>query len=482
MQKELPDWHELRLSVYSDNPLCCGPELTLQEAARQMQQRGAGSVVVCRNGIPEGILTDKDLRRAAAGGADAASTEVRRFMSVPVITVHAGIPVAEALTNMLRSGISHLVITEDGSPATRVTGMVSQRDLLVVQGRSPAGLMQELLSAKSVETLKEIRQKASTLALEYLEQGLPYAHAAGILTALNDALTEKLIGWATQRVQLPEGVPFAWLALGSQGRREQLVPTDQDNALVFGDVPVGDLEKTRAAFADLAWRVNDGLEELGFDKCPAGMMAGNPKWCLSALEWRDLFGRWIDAPDESGLLHSTIFFDFRSLYGPPELEQALLVAIGEHLVPKPIFLNYLGIDALKNPKPQGLLGRFRLERSGKNKGLFDLKARMLIPLTDAARLLILASGLDDPKNTGQRFTALAGAEPQNAELYHMAEKVFGYLAGLRARAAREQNGTGRYLDLRRLGRWERGELRRCAKVIGQLQQLLLVRFQLARLL
>ncbi len=447
-----------------------------------MQQRNAGSIVVCREGRPEGILTDKDLRRATAGGVEAVSTPVRQLMSSPVHTVHDQILVSEALATMLRHDISHLVITEDGTPDTRVVGVVSQRDLLVTQGNSPAGLMQEVRSAGSVEALREIKERAGVLAREYLEQGLPYPRVASLVTSLNEALTERLVGWASAQVQLPVGVPFAWLALGSQGRGEQVYPSDQDNALLFGDVPDGSLETVRSAFLELASTVNEGLVQVGFSACPAGMMARNPKWCLSASEWTALFDRWIDTPDESGLMHSTIFFDFRTICGPPELEGTLYAHIREHLAPEPVFLNYLGMDALRNPKPQGFLGRFRLERTGENRGRFDLKARMLMPLIDSARLLILASGLYDPKNTGERFAALALAEPQNAELFRSSEAAFSFLGGLRARAAWSQNGSGRYLDLRSLSRWDRGELRRCAKVVGQLQELVLVRFQLAHLL
>lgn len=482
MRPKLSDEFQLQLAAHSENPLCCGPELTLQEAARQMQQRGAGSIVVCRDQKPEGILTDTDLRRAAAAGALAAITPVINYMSAPVITVRADIAAAQALTTMLRSGISHLVITEDGSAGSRAVGVVSQRDLLVTRGQSPAGLIQAIRDADTLETLQKLRESATALGQDYLGQGMPFAHAAGLLTALHDALTERLIGLALGERTVPEGVPFAWLALGSQGRGEQLGPTDQDNALIFGDVPEGKLEQTRRNFLRLSQRVNEGLEALGFAKCPAGMMAGNPKWCLSLREWQELFGRWIDAPDNSGLLHSTIFFDFRRIYGPPGLEQALSDAIHEHLVPKPLFLNYLGMDALKNPQPLGLLGRFRREARGANRGRFDLKARMLMPLADIARLLILASGREDPKNTAGRFSALATTEPQNRELYKTGETVYTFLAGLRARAAFEQGDTGRYLNLKSLSRWEREELRRCVQVTRDLQQLVLVRFQLAQLL
>ncbi len=482
MQPDFSDGYPLQLAAHSENPLCCGPDLSLQEAARQMQQRGAGSILICMDGKPEGILTDKDLRRAAATGANSAATEVRDYMSAPVVTVHAGIPVAEALTAMLRHAISHLVITEDGSARTRALGVVSQHDLLVTRGQSPARLMQEIREAETLPALQELRGKVTALGHEYLQQGLPFTHVASLLTALHDALTVRLLDQARRDLALPEGVPFAWLALGSQGRGEQLIPTDQDNALIFGDVSATDLEKVRGAFLVLANRVNDDLEALGFVKCPAGMMGGNPKWCLSVREWQDLFGRWIDSPDDSGLLHSTIFFDFRSLYGPPALEQVLTDAIHEHLTPKPLFLNYLGVDALKNPEPLGMLGRFRRERRGENQGMFDLKARMLMPLADIARLLILPSGQADPKNTVERFAALANSEPQNAERFHTAGTVYAFLAGLRAQVGREQGRSGRYIDLKQLSSWERGELRRCVRATRELQQLVLVRYQLAQLL
>jgi CBS domain-containing protein len=273
------------------------------------------------------------------------------------------------------------------------------------------------------------------------------------------------------------------MALGSMGRKEQLFPTDQDNAIIFSDVPDDALDTTRNLLLNMAAQINSQLNELGFAFCPAGMMAKNPQWCLSISEWKQRFSNWIDQPNETGLLHSTIFFDFRGVWGNSNLLQDLTQHLREHLVPHPVFLNYLGIDALKNPKPVGLLNRLKLEPSGSYQGLFDLKGRLLMPYIDTARLLILNSGMEDPKNTLTRFQKLTMAESQNASLYKNAHEAFEFLERLRGiHRSNSNSANGRYLHVKNLTKRQRHTLRYAAKTLHDLQTLLITRFQLSRFL
>ncbi len=114
-----------------------------------------------------------------------------------------------------------------------------------------------------------------------------------IITELNDACIKQVIAIALDKMETPPPVKFAWLAMGSQGRSEQLLQTDQDNALIYEDVPEELEAETKKYFLKLATYVNKGLFDIGYEYCPAEMMASNPKWCLSLGQWKEMIYRWI---------------------------------------------------------------------------------------------------------------------------------------------------------------------------------------------
>lgn len=448
-----------------------------------MQSRGVGSILVGTPTRPEGILTDSDLRRAVADGVDMAQTSVAIYMTFGLRSETSEISAIQALHRMLQAGISHLGIVSKASNDDDVIGIVSQRDLLRLQDFSAAGILYHMHEASSPDQLKVCVQRSDQLIYDYLNRGIPYAQLAEMRTLLNDVISERIIEITLDSFDLPPGVYFCWMALGSMGRKEQLFPTDQDNAIIFSNVPDDELETTRNILLNLASQINSQLNDLGFDFCPAGMMAKNQQWCLSLSEWKQRFSNWIDQPDETSLLHSTIFFDFRRVWGDNNLVQSLNQHLREHLLPHPVFLNYLGIDALKNPKPLNLLSRLRLEPSGNHRGQFDLKGRLLMPYIDAARLLMLNSGMEDPKNTLARFQKLKSAEPQNESLYQNAHEAFEFLEGLRGtHRSNSYSANGRYVQVKNLTKRQRHTLRYAAKTLRELQTLLITRFQLSRFL
>ncbi|MFM1878183.1 MAG: hypothetical protein RLZZ241_1049 [Bacteroidota bacterium] len=473
----------LQMVPYHKNLLWCSAEITLQEAAKRMNTMKVGSILIGTAQNPEGILTDTDLRRAVAEGANFGKTPVSRFMSAKLWTCTPDTYAVQALHLMLQEGISHLGIVSEAAAYKDVVGIISQRDLMRIQDLSPAGILYSMYEAESIPKLTDCVKVSNQMISEYLQQGIPYTQLAEIRTLLNDVLTKRVISLILESHPAPSGVSFCWIALGSQGRQEQLFPTDQDNAIIFSDVPAHELEATRKVFLNIASQINSQLNLLGLAFCPAGMMAKNPQWCLNLSEWQQRFSSWIHKPDDVSLLHSTIFFDYRGVWGDLELEKHLTQHIKEHLLSHPLFLNYLGIDALKNPKPLGFLNRLSLEPSGSYRGMFDLKGRLLMPYIDAARLLLLNSGMADPKNTLSRFSALENAEPQNSTLFNQAAEAFEIIAGLRARLwSTLKSADGRYLEVKDLSKNQRHTLRYAAKILHELQELLITRFQLSQLL
>ena len=482
LQKNESSFTEVQSADYSKNPITCKLDTRIKEAAITMTNKHVGSIIITENDKPLGIITDKDLRTKIATGSVSINETVDKIMSSPVITYPEYITVAEAQIAMLQNKITHLCITKDGTPNSELCGILSEHDIIVIHGNNPSVLIKEVKRAKSAEALKIIRSKAHNLLNGYLEQNIPIFFVSKIISAINDAITKKVIELSIIQMEHEPPTKFAWLALGSQGRKEQLLLTDQDNALVFEDVPKEEYKSTKEYFLKLAKSVTEKLNTIGFEFCPAEMMASNKKWCLSVTEWKRQFNNWITHPDADKIMLCTIFFDYDLIYGDKQLVEEISDSIFKSIDKYEIFLNFLGLNALKNPPPLSFFRQFLVEDSGEHKDQFDIKARAMMPLVDSARLLVLSQNIKDYNNTILRFEKLAELEPQNKDLYLSCISAFKVLLRFRTNQGIKHNDSGRFIDLKTLTKDDRLKLKGCFKPIKDIQELIQVRFKLSQML
>lgn len=477
-----PNYYEVQTAEYSKNPITCSKTCTIKEAALIMSSKRVGSILIVEDKNPIGIITDKDLRLKIATGLVSINENVSKIMSSPVITFPEKITIAEAQIEMIKHKIKHLCITKNGKPNSELIGVLSEHDIVVLHGNNPSVLIKELKRAKDVAKLKYIREKASNLLKGYIEQNIPIVFISKIISEINDAITIKAIELSLEEMATQPPVKFGWLALGSQGRKEQLLITDQDNALVFEDVPKENYKTTKDYFLLLSKKITDKLHTVGFDYCPANMMASNPHWCLSLTEWKAQFNTWITKPSEKAIMMCTIFFDYNLVYGDKELVTKMSDSIFKSIQSYEIFLNFLGKNALLNPPPLGFFRQFVVEHDGAHKDQFDLKSRALMPLIDAARLITLSHAIKDKNNTIARFKKLAKIEPQNKDLYRSCIDSFKILLRYRTEQGIKHNDSGRYIDLNNLSKSEKLKLKGCFKPIKDIQELLNIRYNLSQML
>lgn len=473
---------EIQSIERSKKPVTCKQNRTVQEAAQCMRDKRVGSIVITNEQeLPLGIITDRDLRNKIVTGDLPLTTTVTEIMSSPVICIPPSIAVADVQIEMVRKGVHHLCVTEDGTIDTPVIGVISEHDLLVVQANNPAVLIREISRAKNGEDLRFIRDKAESLLQKYLFQEVSIAFISNIMSEINDSIIFRAIELALKQMEA-EGfkqpkAAFCWLALGSEGREEQLLRTDQDNALIFEDVPKSKYQSTKDYYLQLSKKTTDILNECGFEYCPADMMASNPRWCLSLSEWKKQFDDWIYRPGAEEIMFTTIFFDYRPVYGNKDLAKALTDSIYHSISNQDIFLGFLAKNALQNPAPLSFFRNFMVERSGEHKDEFDIKARAMMPLTDAARLLILSAKQYGLNNTFHRFDHMAKLEPKNAELYEQAADAYEILMRFRALQGLKNKDSGRFFRPDELNKMQRMMLRNCFKPIKDLQDLIEIRFR-----
>ena len=476
--KELFDLQPVK---YSKKIVTCGPFTTAKEIAKIMTKKKVGAILIVDEMLPIGIITDKDLRNKIVSGDYPITTAAETIMTSPVITYPKKMTVTEAQMAMMKSNISYLCLTKDGTVNTKAVGILSKHDLMVSLGNNPAVLIKALKRTAKVKEIKPIRARIMQLLQGYLDQNIPMTLITKIITELNDACVNRVIDISLEKMNTAPPVKFAWLALGSQGRDEQMLHTDQDNAIVYENVSEVFKDETKAYFIKLATYINKGLFTIGYEYCPAEMMASNPKWCMSLDEWKNQVHYWINNPGKNEVLLSFIFFDYSLKYGDAEIVSQLSDSIFESVKANPIFYVHLVSGALQSPSPTGFFRQFLVEQDGANKDQFDIKRRALMPLTDAARVLILSHSVKSISNTAERFEKLAELEPQNSELYLSCSYSFKALLKFRTKQGLLHHDSGQFIALESLSKMEKIKLKRTFKTIKELQELISVRFNVSNI-
>ena len=464
-------------------PVFCTLQCTIQYAATKMAEFKTGSIIICdEDQKPIGIITDKDLRIKVVAGDIRKKENVSMIMSSPVVCVRPSLSIAELQIIMLKNRINHLAVTEDGTIHSKLIGVISEHDLVVQQADNPAILIKEIRKSASTLQLKSLRDKTENLVKKYMDQNVSVPYITQIVSEINDEIIIQSIRIAEVKLgkEKFDGLNYCWLALGSEGREEQLLRTDQDNALIYKADPNN--PDIKELFLSLAQEVTSMLHNIGFEYCPADMMASNPSWCQSTDEWKITFTKWIENPGEKEIMMCTIFFDYRPVFG----DQSLAEHLGEHIFSlldqQEVFLHLLAKNALENPPPLSFFRNFIVEKNGEHKDSFDVKLRAMMPLVDAARLLILSKKVAGVNNTSKRYQALSEVEPNNAELYNMAADAYEILIRFRTVQGLKNANSGRYIQPEAMDKMDRLQLRNAFQPIDELQKLIKVRFQTGGLL
>jgi CBS domain-containing protein len=407
-------------------PVSIDAGATVGEAARAMQQAGIGSVLV--EDAPPGIITDRDLRGRVVAAGLGSETPARQVMSRPLKTLDSDAPVFEALRLMLEHNIHHLALVEEG----KIVGLISATDLLRLQASSPLYLRNALDDLQDSAATAHYSRDLGAIVQTLFRGGLGAVQIGQIVASLNDRLIKRFVKLAEEDLG-PPPTDFAWIVFGSEGRSEQTLLTDQDNALVYGE----SFEAAHAYFSALSERIVHSLIQVGFPPCAGGFMA--TRWCKPLEEWRRLFAGWVRTPKPKALLDAAIFFDFRAVAGGLSLAgmEEILIAAAEEKT----FVAQLIKDALGFGPPLGFLGRIRADR-----GMVDVKKGGLVPIVGLARAAALAGGSQERSTLERLASAGARGRVISREDANELADVFQFLLHLRLRQQLTALTANRALD------------------------------------
>jgi CBS domain-containing protein len=447
-------------------------DMSIKEAAEEMSRWKISSLVIVDNaGVPVGIVTDRDLREKVVARSRSVADPVSGIMSVSLIKVDARDYCFEALLRMIHYNIHHLLVVDEG----RLKGVVTNHDLMLLQGTSPASLAKEIEGQQTVEDLVPAAKKTNKMIALLLKEGAKASNITRCISEINDRLVRKIME-ITERKCGPPPVPFCWIVYGSEGRKEQTFKTDQDNAIIYRD-PATEAEERSAAgyFERFAALANESLVKCGFPPCTGGYMASNPKWRRPLAAWKEYFSSWIYAPVSDAVLFSVILFDFRPVYGDLSLGETLRSHLMATVKEQGIFLKFLANMAVALRPPLGFFKTFVVEKSGEHKNELNLKTRVIAPLIDIVRLLSLEQGVEET-STLERLDVLRERHSLVAEFGQEIEHAFEFVSLLRIHhqygcieAGAEPDN---FVDPDRLTNLEKKTLKEACQLISRLQDAL----------
>jgi CBS domain-containing protein len=450
---------------------------TIQRAAGVMRSARVGSLLVSDpDGEIVGIITDRDLRRVVAEGIDHYAS-VSRIMSSPVSAISFHTVCFDALLEMLRRRVHHLALERRG----KIEGVVSGHDLMVMQGSSPFYLLREIMGQESIEGIYDLSRRAPLVVRSLIYEGAKPGNITRLITLLNDYILDRVLTLLQRKLGDPP-VPFCWMLMGSEGRKEQTFRTDQDNGIMYAD-PQGDAQRKQAEeyFAEFGSQAIEHLVACGFPRCPGNIMASNPRWCQPYSVWQGYFDRWITVPEPMEVLYATIFFDFRPGFGELTLAERLRGQLTKKVQGQEIFLRLLAKDTLTTPSPLTMFRNFVTEKRGEYKHKIDLKTKGLVPFVDFARVLSLKHGVPET-NTLERLQMLGEAEAITSELTQSTTQAYEFQMQLRLMHQQRMDEEGlepdNFVDPSELSDMERHTLKDAFAVTGELKALLKEDFRL----
>lgn len=456
-------------NIYNKNALVCDMGTSIQEAATLMSDRRCSSVLVRDEaGDFVGIVTDNDLRKKVISKGYDIQKRISGIMSSPLRTIPETALIFEGLMSIMHQNVKHLGVTDANK---RVIGVVTNTDLLMTQGQSPFFLIREINQSTAKEDVMHKHEKLPGIVKNLIYSGAKAKNVNSLITTISDAILHKLIGFAIEELG-PPPARFVFMILGSEGRKEQTLKTDQDNAIIFEDVPGSSEKEVREYFLKFGEKVCTWLDQAGYAFCEGGIMAKNPKWCQPLEAWKEHFSSWILTAEAEDLLQASIFFDFRGGYGDLSLIEDLRGYLFSSIGGWSGFLRHLTENALYFRPPIGFFRNFVVESKGEHRNKFDIKSAMM-PIVDAARIYGLKHKVE-ATNTLDRLKLLHERNVLSWKDYSDLKHAYAFLMQLRfvrqVTAVTEENAKpDNYINPKQVSRLEQTMLKEIFKKIETFQ-------------
>lgn len=445
----------------------CRPEVSIKELADFMTRKDINIVFVGQEEVILGVINNNDLKKRVLAAGLSPEAQAKEIMTAPVQTITENALLYEALIRMKKLKISHLATTDSDD---NITGVIASEDIAHAGSNPVALLLKEVESAESVENLQKIYLRFPVIVRALIESGNKTVYINRIITSMADAILQRIVFFAMEDMG-PAPTKFAFMVMGSEGRMEQTLATDQDNAIIFDDTDQEKTEQAVAYFLKMAEQVNKNLHKVGYKLCPGEVMAKNPKWTQPLSQWKNYFTNWIDNSSPQDILDAAIFFDFRCIYGEEKLVNELREHINKVSFKKAVFFHHMAQSVIKFKLPGNLFGGILGSETPSNDQMPDIK-KIMFPLISFIRLYSIQEQLWQT-NSLERLDAIFTKKQLDKNTFLEIHQALSFLMYLRLRFQVKSiisgEEPGNILSFNELSSMEINNLKKIFSLISNLQ-------------
>ncbi len=349
------------------------------------------------NEVEYGIVTSTDILRLIAAGQtellqqDLASSGLANG---PLLTVHEFDYLFNALLKITRFQVDRLIVRSD----TGLVGFLNLKDLMSLFANQSGLALLKVDQAESVNDLHAVAQQVDQLIENLNRKGIKTHYIAKLVNELHRKMIRKLM-----ELLLPAELQseVCLIVMGSEGRAEQVVRTDQDNALMFSNELS---EKAQEQLAIFAEAFTQAMIAIGFPACPGNIMLSNPMWRQSVSQFSEKVRQWFDHPSHESFMNISILFDAEVVYGNSDWLLAVKRKLQQRMADNPIFLRHFAKAVIQFETPVSFFGGLRTEKTLGTESI-DLKKGGIFPIVHGVRCYALEYRVQ-PTNTHWRIKAL----------------------------------------------------------------------------
>ena len=445
----------------------CEVGTSIREAALFMTRKKRDILFISQGNKIIGVINNNDLKkRALAAGIDP-GISVMEIMTSPVETISENALLYEALLNLKNRNVSHLATV---NARNIINGVIGYEDMIDIKQNTISFLIREIETAEDVNQLTAIYKRVPVLVKALIDSGDKTGNINRIITSVADAINKRVIHFAIE--DLGESpAEFAFIVLGSEGRGEQTLATDQDNAIIFEDVEENRLESTHKYFLEFGARVNRDLNSVGYNYCKGDIMAKNPKWTQPLETWKKYFSQWINTGNPQDILEAAIFFDFRCVYGEKSMGKQLRDHINNILDSKSVFFYHMAQAVLKFKPPLNIFGHIVGEESLDDELNLDIK-KVMLPVISFIRLYSISEKISQT-NSLERLGELLSGKSIDETSHNELCQAYNFMMNMRLRFQVEsitQNEIpNNIVNINRLTRIEVATLKKLFSEMGDRQ-------------
>ncbi|MGB9873459.1 MAG: putative nucleotidyltransferase substrate binding domain-containing protein [Hydrogenobacter sp.] len=458
-------------------PLFVDGQEPLSQVILKMVEEDVSFSLVCDEGVI-GIITERDIiKKALAKGLDPKNLKAKDVASFPLICVSIDAFLSDALLLMTKHNIRRLGVKEKDT----IVGVLEDKDIISYQTQNVLFIVKDISKAKNIEEIAYMYSLTLNAVVQQVKQGIDPELIGKYISEVNDRIMQRVFFLTIKEMGMEPPSAFSVLVLGSEGRREQSLKTDQDNAMIYEDMPMLDLSVDEY-FRDFSERYIKNLLRVGFPPCPGHIMLSNPLWRKNLKDWFKQIDEWVENPTQENALRMSVFLDLRSVFGSEWLAKTVRDYIFRKASENKVFLSFLASQALRFKVPLGFFRDFVVEKTGSHKGEFDIKAGGIFPLLHGVRVLALEHKVSST-NTFERLKDLSSAGVISESFSKDLADAYRFLLAIRlkfqADALLENREPTNYINPRALSRAERTVLKDVFRIVEEFQSFLSSKYKLS---